>query len=103
MPFLGKERLLYCDELVDAELEEERLLRREEDEDEGGGELFFDCLEFGGRGGGVGMDGTAVPGALTLSLNAGRWGLFGVVFGELWENYILRYQITSNHFQFQIS
>ena len=47
-------------------------------------------MEVGGRGGGVGMDGTAVPGALTLSRSAGRWELFGVVFGELWENYILR-------------
>ena len=49
----------------------------------------------GGRGGGVGMDdGTAVPGALTLSRSAGRWGLFGVVFGELWKNYIFR--VTSS-------
>ena len=57
--------------------------------------MFLDCLEVGGRGGGVGMDdGTAVPGALTLSRSAGRWELFGVVFGELWKNYIFR--VTSS-------
>ena len=78
MPFLGKERLLYSEELVDAELEEERRLRRD---DEGG---FFAGFDEGGRGGGVGMGGAVVPGALKLNLSAGRWVLFGVASGELW-------------------
>ena len=79
MPFLGKERLLYSEELVDAELEEERRLRRVDDD---GG--LFAGFDEGGRGGGVGMGGAVVPGALKLNLSAGRWVLFGVASGELW-------------------
>ena len=48
-------------------------------------------MNEGGRGGGVGMGGGAVvPGALTLNLSAGRWVLFGVMFGELWYDFIFR-------------